>query len=157
MPIKLTMTICLLAVSPQLSTASAQNTATQARPCRNGPMIKNLMAPGTPACDPAATVSQEPSRRQIKELDRTAKTAEEHLTVSRYYKAEADKLDAEAAAYEQAAASYRQSPSPKNLMAPSTPGRYEYSAKGYREEAKVYRERAALQEQMANDAVESPK
>jgi len=147
---RLTITICMIGFSFAGTSVSAQKVAAMpTRPCRNGPYEKNLMAPGTPACDPNATVLQEPSTKQINKLARTAKTPEDHLKVSRYYKVEADRLDAAAAAYEQAAASLRQSPAPKNLVAPGTAGRYEYYAKGYREEAKTYRELAVSQEQMA--------
>ena len=44
-------------------------------------------------------------------------------------------LDAQAAGYEEAAAAYRRGPIAKYLMAPSTPGRYEFLAKGFRNEA----------------------
>jgi hypothetical protein len=79
---------------------------------------------------------------------RTAKRPENHAAAAAYYNAEADRLDAEAAAYEKTAAAYRNGPYIKNLMAPNTAARYDYMAKGLREEAQSYRERAALHELM---------
>jgi hypothetical protein len=74
------------------------------------------------------------------------------LKLAQYYRAEADKFDANGAAYEKAAATYRHGPSVKNLMAPTAPGRYEFFAKGFREEARTNYALAASHEQMARTA-----
>jgi hypothetical protein len=134
---RLTIMACMLAVSFQGHGAFAQNIA-----------IADARSQAQPA-------PEELSARQLKDLAKAAKTAEDHLKIAQYYKNEADKLDAAATAYERAAVSYLQSSNAKNLTAPGTPVRYEYSAKAYREEAKLYRQRAAVQEQMANGVVAS--
>jgi hypothetical protein len=88
-----------------------------------------------------------------------AKSADDHLTIAKYYEAEADRLDSLAAGYEEAAAGYRNSPMPKNLMSPTTAGRYDYLAQGFRKEAKSDRALDASQKQMAKnpaDTAESP-
>lgn len=121
--------------------------------CRNRPMVKNLTALRTPPCDVRTVVPQQLTKREVKRLTATAKSPEDHLKLARYYKAEADKLDAEGAGYEEAAAAYRHGPIVKNLMAPNTVARYEYFAKGFREEAKADRKLAASHEQMATTAV----
>ncbi|HEY6290132.1 MAG TPA: hypothetical protein VI455_01030 [Terriglobia bacterium] len=74
------------------------------------------------------------------------------MKLAAYYNAKADRLDAEGAAYEEAAAAYRHGPIVKNLMAPNTPARYDYFAKEFREEAKSARALAASQEEMAKNA-----
>ena len=63
--------------------------------------------------------------------------------VGRSFLVKADILDAEAVAYEEAATRLAHGPFVKNLMAPTTPGRYDFYAKRLREEAKSNRERAA--------------
>jgi hypothetical protein len=73
---------------------------------------------------------------------------EKHTAV--YYKAEADNLDAQAAAYEKSAEAYRNGPYIKNLMGPNTAARYDFIAKQLREQARSYRERAALHELTVN-------
>jgi hypothetical protein len=58
-------------------------------------------------------------------------------------------LDSRAGTYEEAAAAYRHGPMVKNFMAPSTPARYDFLAKGFREKANSDRALAAAHEQMA--------
>src|SRR5258708_26914965 len=82
--------------------------------------------------DVRAAEPQQITRREAHQLKATMKSPEDHLKLAQYYKAEADKLDAEAAGYEDAATTYRHGPIVKNLMSPTTPGRYEYIAKAYR-------------------------
>ena len=48
-------------------------------------------------------------------------------------------LNAKAAEYEEIAAGLRQHLAPKNLVAPGTAARYEYFAKGFREDAQTHR------------------
>jgi hypothetical protein len=118
----------------------------------NGPVIKNLMALSyrTPW---AVAVPHGLTKKDAKRLSATAERREDHLKLAAYYKAEADRLDAEAAGYENAAAAYRRAPIAKNLAAPSTPGRYEFFAKGLRNEAKSDRALATSHEEVARDAV----
>jgi hypothetical protein len=70
------------------------------------------------------------TRTEVKKLAKTAKSAEDHLRIARYFNTQADRLEANAAGYEEAAAHYRNGPMVKNLMSPTTPGRYEFFAKG---------------------------
>ena len=118
----------------------------------NGPVIKNLMALSyrTPC---AVTVPHGLTKKDVKRLVARAETREDHLKIAAHYKGEADRLDAEAAGYEQAAAAYRRAPIAKNLAAPSTPGRFEFFAKGLRNEAKSDRALATSHEEMARGAV----
>ena len=118
----------------------------------NGPMVKNLRAyssrcAGTPAPEP-----HQLTKREIKRLTLTAKSAQDHLTIAHYYEADADRRDSLAAGYEEAAAGYGHSPTAKNLGSPTTAAHYNYLAKGFREEAKSDRILAAAQEQMAKTA-----
>jgi hypothetical protein len=119
--------------------------------CANGPLVKNLMGPSTRACPTQAAVTHQLTRREVNKLTATAELAADHLKLARYYRAEADRLDANGAAYEEAAAAYRNGPIAKNLMAPTTPARYEFFAKGFREEAKSNRVLAVSHEQMAKN------
>jgi hypothetical protein len=100
----------------------------------------------------AAEPQQQLTRREARQLKTTMKSPEDHSKLAQHYKAEADKLDAEAAGYEEAAATYRHGPMVKNLMSPTTPGRYEYIAKTHREKANSVRELATSHEQMAKNA-----
>jgi hypothetical protein len=118
----------------------------------NGPMVKNMRSyssrcAGTPAPEP-----HQLTKREVKRLTLTAKSAQDHLTIAHYYEAEADRLDSLAAGYEETAADYRHNPTAKNIMSPTTPAHYDYLAKGFREEAKSDRVLAAAQEQMAKTA-----
>ena len=135
---------------------SAAAEARAAEPvCANTRMVKNLMAPTYRASCAAAVVPHELSKKEVRRLTATAETREDHLKLARYYTSEADRLDAEALAYEQAATAYGSGPIVKNLMAPSTPGRYEFFAKGLRNEAKSDRALAASHEEMARASVAS--
>jgi hypothetical protein len=52
-----------------------------------------------------------------------------------FYTAKAERLDAQAAEYEGAAAAHRNGPKIKNLLSPTTAGQYEFFAKRLRDEA----------------------
>ncbi len=130
-----------------LSTAAEARAAEAA--CPNTPMVKNLMALTYRAPCAQAVVPRELSKKEIRRLTATAETREDHLKLARYYTSEADRLDAAASAYEQAATAYRRGPIVKNLMAPSTPGPYEFFAKGLRNEARSDRALAASHEKEA--------
>ena len=118
---------------------------------QNAPMVKNLRAYSS-HCIGVPVVPHQLTSKEVKRLTVTAKSANDHLTIAKYYEAEADRLEAQAAGYEEAAAGYRHSPMPKNLMSPTTPGRYDYLAQGFRKEAKSDRALAASQKQMANNS-----
>jgi hypothetical protein len=119
-----------------------------ARPCRTGPVAKNVMVLNTPECD--AVRPQELGRRQIEKLAQRGKEPEDHLIAARYFKAKADSLESQANGYEQAIVDAHGSLQAKNLSAPGMSARYAYSARLCRENAKMYRARAAKQEQMAS-------
>lgn len=107
--------------------------------------------------DARAAVPKQLSKKEVKELIATAKSPDDHMKLARYYKAEADRLDAEANEHEELAAAYRQSTvsqaaAMKNPMASNTARHCEYFAKTVREAAKSARELAASHEHMAKDA-----
>ena len=116
---------------------------------QNGP--KNLMSPTYRAPMAQVAVPQELTRKQVKRLAATAESAADHLKFANYFQAEANSLKARATAYEKAAATLRNGPLVKNLTAPSTPGRYEFIATGFRDEAKSDRSQAAAHEEMAKE------
>ena len=116
---------------------------------QNGPMIKNLMALTYRAPCSQAAVPQGLTKKEVKRLTATAESSRDHSKLASYYRTEADRLDAQAAGFEEAATAYRRGPIIKNLMAPSTAGRYEFFAKGLRDEAKSDRVLAASHEREA--------
>jgi hypothetical protein len=118
----------------------------------NTPMVKNVRAYSSRCIGVPPAEPHQLTRKEVKRLTLTAKSAEDHLTIARYFEVEAERLDSQAAGYEEAAAGYRHSPMPKNLMSPTTAGRYDYLAQGFRKEAKLDRALAASQKQMANNA-----
>ena len=89
--------------------------------------------------------------RNLKTALKAAKTPQDHERIADYCQSEADRLDAQAASYEQSAATYRDSPEAKNLMAPNTPARYEAQAHEFRKEAQSKRVLAASQQQLAKN------
>jgi hypothetical protein len=102
------------------------------------------------------------SKKEIAHLIATAKSPADHIQLANYYKAEADRLEAEAKEHDEFAAAYRKSPisqaaAMKNPMAPNTVAHCEYFAKTLREAAKSARELAASHEQMAKDAGANPR
>ena len=114
---------------------------------QNGP--KNLMSPTYRAPVAHAAVPHELTRKQVKRLAATAESAADHLKLANLLSSRGNSLEARATAYEKAAATLRNGPLVKNLTAPSTPGRYEFIAKGFRDEAKSDRSQAAAHEEMA--------
>jgi hypothetical protein len=87
--------------------------------------------------------------KDLKSALKAARTPEDHDRIAIYCNAKADRLDAEAGAYDRAAEAYRNGPVVKNLTAPNTAARYEGIAKGLRAEAQANRELAASQDQIA--------
>ena len=90
--------------------------------------------------------------RDLRSALKAAKTPEDHERVAAYCQFKAERLDAKAAGYEEAARAYRNEPVVKNLTAPNTAARYESIAKRLRQEAQSNRELAASHEQMAYPA-----
>jgi hypothetical protein len=74
------------------------------------------------------------------------------MKLANYYRGEAKALDARGAACEHAATNLRNGPFVKNLTAPGTAGRWEFAAKGFREEAASDSAIAASHEAMATNA-----
>jgi hypothetical protein len=81
--------------------------------------------------------------KDLKAALKAARTPEDHERIATYCKVEAETLDAEAAAYEHAAKTYRKGPVVKNVTAPNTAARYDSIAKRLREKAQADRELAA--------------
>jgi len=103
----------------------------------------------------SAAESKRLSKKEVKALIAKANSSEDHMQLARYYRAEADRLTAEAADHDEMAAQYRKRPVPaasKTPMHPASPEHCEYFAKSLREAANAARELAAGHEQMAQDA-----
>lgn len=122
--------------------------------CRQLPVIKNLTGlKGQHICNPM--VAAELTRGEVKKLAATAKYPEDHLTIARFYRAQANGLDAQAAGYESASANLRNGPVVKNFTSFTTAGRLAFAAKGLREEARADRALGASHEEMAKTVVAS--
>jgi hypothetical protein len=91
------------------------------------------------------------SQKDLNTALQAAKTPEDHARIAAYYRTQAESQDSQAASYEKSAATYRNGPVVKNLMAPNTAARYEAIAKGYRDEAQSDRQLAASQDQLARN------
>jgi hypothetical protein len=123
--------------------------------CGNLPVIKNLTGlKAAHVCDGMAA-PKELSRGEVKKLAANAKSPEDHLTIARFYRAEASGLDAQAVGYERGAALLRNGQDAKNLVSPTTVGRFEFLATRFREEAKADRAMAVSHDEMANTVVAS--
>lgn len=148
---KATKWMAAIVIAPiSLSLGMAQEVRAAEPACsQNGPMIKNLMALTYRAPCSQKAVPQGLTKKEAKRLAATAESSQDHLKLAIYYRAEADRLEAQAAGYQEAAAAFRRGPVVKNLMAPSTTGRYEFFAKGFRNEAKSDRLLAATHEREA--------
>jgi len=117
--------------------------------CRHRPVVKNLSSLKSAPCVTEPGVRAELSRSEVKKLAATARSREDHLRLARYYKAAADRLDAQRVGYEEAAAAYRHGPIVKNLVAPNEVAHYDHLAKGLRDEANSDRALATEHERMA--------
>jgi hypothetical protein len=125
--------------------------------CRDLPVIKNLTGlRARHVCDRMA-VPWAMTKGEVKKLAATAKSADDHLTIAQFYRAEANGLDAKATGYELAAARLRNAAFVKNFAAPGTASRYEFVAQGFREEAQADRGLATSHEEMAKTVVASIK
>ena len=110
---------------------------------------KNFVSPTYrgPAVQPV--VREGLTNREAKRLAARAKSPADHMKLVEFYTAKAERLDAQAAGYEQAAAAYMNGPKIKNLMSPTTAGQYEFFAKRLRDEANANRALAGSHERMA--------
>ena len=115
----------------------------------NEPVIKNIEPLRTQGCVAAAPALKPLTKREARKLNANAKSAQDHLKLVRYYRDEADSLDAKGAAYEEAAAAAAHGPVVKNLMSPAAAGEYAALAKSFRRDAKADRDLATLHEQLA--------
>jgi len=114
-----------------------------------GPLPKNLASPAYRA--PVTQAVPEFTKKDAKRLATAAESAADHMKLANFYRGEAEALDARGAAYEQAASAFRNGPFVKNLAAPTAPARWEFEAKGFREEAASNRARAAAHLATATD------
>ena len=112
---------------------------------QSGP--KNLVSPTYRGRIAPSKAEHRLSKKEVKRLTATAKSTEEHLKLADYYRTEAAQYEASGEAYERAAAASRNGEA-KNLMAPTTAGRFEYQAKELREKATRDRALMASHEQM---------
>jgi hypothetical protein len=139
--------------SAEPQTAPPEEHTTVGWPCRTSPLVKNLMALNTPPRNRSAVRDPEHlSLKQLKERSRRASTAEDHAFIARQYRTEADRLDAVAANYAQAAATYAKGPMVKNLTAPTTSQRDAFTAQLLRKAAEGLRQRAASEDERASRA-----
>ena len=128
---------------------------TQYPNCRNLPVIKNLTGlQALSTCEETAP-AKDLTKREVRKLAATAKSLEDHLAIARFYRAEADGWDAQAASYEEAVARLGEGPAVKNLAAPTTAGRFGFFAHEFRENAKTDRALAGSHEKMARAALAS--
>lgn len=119
----------------------------------NTPMVKNLMAPTYRTPSTAPVVAKAMNKKDAKRLAAIAELPKEHMKLAHFYTAEANRLDALATGYEKAAAAHRGRPASKNFAAPTTAGRYEFFAEGFRSEAKTNRALATSHEKMAGSNI----
>jgi hypothetical protein len=118
-----------------------------------GPVIKNLTGLTYRAPATRTDVPRDLTGKEVKHLIASAESSKDHLKLARYFRDKADRLDFQASGYEAAAADFRQGPFVKNLMAPGTAARWEYFAKGLREQATASRDLAVSHEQTAKIAI----
>ena len=139
----------LTVVSIMTLTASAW----AAKPTPNqGPLPKNLASP-TYRAPVFQAVPEEFTKKDAKRLAAPAESTADHMKLANFYRGEAEALDAKGTAYEQAAMNLRSGQFVKNVTAPGTAGRWEFAAKGFREEAASNRAIAASHEAMATNAL----
>jgi hypothetical protein len=110
---------------------------------------KNLVSPTYRAPVVQIVAHEGLTNREAKRLAASAESRTDRSVLVEFYSAKADRLEAQAAGHEDAAAAYRNGPKVKNLVSPTTAGRYEFFAKTMRNEAKSSRALAASYERMA--------
>lgn len=110
---------------------------------------KNLVSPTYRRPTVQTVVRKGLTDKRAKQLTTTAESLMDHLALAEFYIAKAERLEAQASGYEEAAATYRNGPTIKNLMSPTTAGRYEFFATKLRDEARFSRALAASHERTA--------
>jgi hypothetical protein len=115
--------VVLVLTALALFVIAAKNVHAEQVPVRTADPNISSSASNMESGDANRAMPPQLTRKEVKKLIATAKSPEDHLKLAGYYKARVEKLDAEAAGYEQAAAGYRTGPVVKNLMAPNTAAR----------------------------------
>ena len=94
------------------------------------------------------------SRKEVKALIAGAKTKDDHQKLADYYKAEAERLQAEATDHEEMAEAYKKNPSPLAVKHPEAfgEGHCHEMARRFHEAAVQAQELAAMHEDMAKAA-----
>ncbi len=94
------------------------------------------------------------SKKEVKALIASANTKEDHLKLADYYKAEAERLEAEAKDHDEMAEMYKKNPTPMAVKHPEAigEGHCHEIARRYRESAAKTRELAAMHDQLATTA-----
>jgi hypothetical protein len=141
--------------SIQNASAGVMEKPKAAARCHNLPVIKNLTGLKAQHVCEAMLAAKELTKGEVKTLTAIAKSQEDHLTVARYFRAKAEGLDAQAAGYEEAAANLWHASAAKNLVAPTTAGRYSFAAERFRENARADIVLARSHEAMARVMVAS--
>jgi hypothetical protein len=110
---------------------------------------KNLMSATYRPAVTTAAVPQVLGAKEAKRLAVTAESESEHTKLADFYRAQAEKLEARATAYDTAAADLRKAPVARTLAAPGTSARWEFAAKAFRKDSAANRNTATAQERMA--------
>lgn len=94
------------------------------------------------------------TKKELKALIASAKTKEDHQKIADYYKAETERLEAEAKDHDEMAEAYKQSPNPMAVKHPEAlgEGHCREMARRFREAATQAQELAAMHEDMAKAA-----
>ena len=94
------------------------------------------------------------TKKELKALIASAKTKEDHQKLADYYKAETERLEAEAKDHDEMAEAYKQSPSPMAVKHPEAlgEGHCHEMARRFREAASQAKELAGMHEDMAKAA-----
>lgn len=96
------------------------------------------------------------SKKELKTLIASAKTKEDHQKLADYYKAETDRLEAEAADHDEMAEAYKKNPNPMAVKHPEAfgEGHCHEMARRFRDAAQKAKELAAMHEDMAKAATQ---
>lgn len=146
-PIPLSVALAPLILIAQCALAQqAERQNLKPASCQSGPLPKNLGSPTKSPCDSRDIELHRPDKVELKKLA-SVNSREAHLKLAAYYRTEAERLEAEARNYENAAIFYRAAP--KNLAAPTTAAQYQRRARELRDEARSDRLLASSYEGMS--------
>lgn len=107
-----------------------------------------------PQSSNAQTTGKTLSKKQLKDLVATAKTAADHRKLAEYYRAAAAKHEAEAKEHVELAAKYRANPTASETKRPGAPDTASHCltfAEHCRKQAAIMTEMAAMHEEMAKN------